>query len=281
MKPALLILSFLISSALMAQNKDSIAFHVHYTPSTVYTQLMTIQMAMNTNFDSSSQEILDALKSQNIDSLLNKKQTTQTSIVVTTGKLGLKHTMPIEMHTDRTAGPTDALSPKMNAYGSVGEVGNPTFDSVSVAGMDSTQTAAVMKSIGTLLSQYTLPDVKMPIGGSYTQVIPFNLPNQGMGASVAMNMEITYTLTSVKNGQAFFDIALKIQMDVSGGSLDAPLRAQGEGGGNMVYDLKAGFPTQNKLHYTLHMRMEKQGMIMRMGISFEFNNDCTIAAAVL
>ncbi|TDW97225.1 hypothetical protein EDB95_5070 [Dinghuibacter silviterrae] len=245
-----------------ANAQDSVSFTIRFLPQTVYTETINQRYDMHIDFDSSSQEIQDKIKESGAP-VSSRQLSSRLGCTITTARPGPTGHIPVVMDiTD-----TDSLTHRLlglKAYGKLIPDGLPQYDSVECPNGDTAMRSSFLKMANTLSTQIPLPNAKLAIGGSYTQVVPIKIPIGPMAAGI--NEKITYTLKNVTGGIAHFTLTIMLDMNATSDALPFPIQGGGDGTGTMEYDTLQNFITNMRMDYDMRVRVAQEGMIMHLAI---------------
>lgn len=149
----------------------------------------------------------------------------------------------------------------------------------TMASTDPQTQKAAKEMINKLMDQIKFPDKAMAVGESFTQDVPFNMPL--MGQNSEMNMKCTYKLTAVKGNQAFFDMAMKMNMDIANlkaADSGMSLKGDGQGLGKMVYLIDKNYAVSQNGDFDMHMDMLMSTMNMHMDMKVKYDTAVAISA---
>ena len=142
--------------------------------------------------------------------------------------------------------------------------GQPTIDSVTVAGKNNTVAAEELKSaFSKALNQFPTTPVNLKIGESFkTANLPVDLPGLSMGGGV--DTSITYTLTKVEGNNAYFNLLLDtpLELETNGIAMKGTMKMKG----TMIYDTKVRYVSSQDIDMDAAFNMSQEGRDMKMTI---------------
>jgi hypothetical protein len=103
-----------------------------------------------------------------------------------------------------------------------------------------------------------------------------NLPiGKKAGGDIKLNYTTTYKLTSIKDGQAYFDVVPTFSMDFSIPN-KMSVNMTGTGLGKMVYSIKDNFPISHNGDYTLKINFKSDKVNVDANGTITGNSTTTI-----
>jgi hypothetical protein len=242
-----------------ASAQQAVLFKMKYLPQHTYNIL--ISMKANINGDlSGNQQVLDKLQEQGITMPAVIIMAGNTIGVTKTGVLAADNSFPMmttfhEEHPSITVNGKDApipipQKPAVTIYAHVLPDGKIKGDSVTGKKNDTSGKIAT-KMFNSFQKHLKFPDYPLHVGDSFTQDLPFNMP---MNMS-NVNSKAVYTLVSIADGKAYFDMTQTIDMKVD--VKQTQLTIAGSGTGKMIFDIKDSFP----LSYSTTINMTVNGNI--------------------
>ena len=142
------------------------------------------------------------------------------------------------------------------------------LDSLTTSGKKDTSKENINKVINTLQNNIIFPKEPMQIGDSFMQEIPFSLP---IGNNTNATLKTIYTLVSVVDGKAIFDVTQNIQTHIIMQNSDIGLT--GLGNGKMTFDIKNTFLTgyTDKIKLNFDGQFNKTAINGVLGMSIDIN----------
>jgi len=268
----LLTLSFCCYFSLSAQT--SIAFHATMKTGSVYRQTMQSETTITLNYDSMSQELKDALKSNPEAGNTVKKLQILMESEMRCGKPDAgTGVMPVRMTVTKDTGAmiAEVLPVGTNFYGHVSPGKLPVFDSTDIKG--GTEMKSMLAAMKNISAGIAFPDTTLSVGQTYTQVIPIDMPGGGMNMKMLMTQ--AYTLKSFSADTAVFDIKIKGTLDLGGA--EAPITGAAEGEGYMVYDRNVNYFTGTQLYMKMMLVINQGGNVMHLAIGVNQLIHCDIS----
>src|SRR6185503_15911901 len=100
------------------------------------------------------------------------------------------------------------------------------------------------------------PEKPMKPGDSFTQTMPFNMPMKDGGGDIKVEASVTYKLTSISDGKAYFDMTPSFSMNVTVKKISVDM--SGTGTGKMVYSIKDNFPVSKSGSFDLKLKVTSE-----------------------
>ncbi len=114
--------------------------------------------------------------------------------------------------------------------------GEISVDRFEGADLDDTTKKLFSVIVQQMAKGNNFPKNKLAVGDSFTQELPLNFPIENLG-KLDLKVSVVYTLKSIENNMANFDLKHNLIMDTEG-LKDYKLDAKGTGFGIMLYSLK-------------------------------------------
>jgi len=239
MKKVLLLLGLLLSCKLQAQ--QGTVFKIKYLPNKEYTAAVTIKL--NGHFSlSGDEQAMQKLKSQGINSpvdvIYNIKMigydTTGTSEAHAIFPLVMKwQTSDVSENINGNEVSLPQLRKTFTIYNHIMPDGKVVADSAVEEKKQATSKMVLFKSDNAFQNQVKFPNKQLKLGDTFTQDLSIEIP---LGATnIPANAKTTYTLISIADGYAYFDIAQNI--DVTTPVKQGEPKVTGTGSGNVVYSI--------------------------------------------
>ena len=270
-----LFLALLLLLRLPAFCQDSVDFKTVYQPEHMYTTTSVQKTTTRISLDSGGQEIIDAMKEHGVELPMVKTQSVNSEFQLKTGKQGDSARMPVFMDIVKCIDDSGkAVIPAgSRIFGSVHPSDLPALDSMHAPDMDEDVKASFMKMMKDIFSQLSLPAVKVAVGQTIGVDNPVKLPFPGMDMNMKVHMD--YTLTGLTGNIAHFDVAMKINFQLSG--TEAPLSGGGTGAGTVLFDTKNYFMVGQDLHMSVDMFMRPQpGTVMHIQVKTETSSSVSV-----
>jgi len=246
-----LFLSFLMLLINFVKAQEGILFKIKFSPNHTYQIATNLSGTINTDL-SGNKELTDKLASQGITQPLVATMQVGTNTIATTGVISTDNSFPVTIVKSGTPAINVTINGKqipiptpknaeMKFYGHVSSDGKLNLDSLAGKKLDDSTAAPFKKMMNNMIGAVNFPEHPIKVGETFSQTVPFNLPmaNKGM----AMNIKITYKLTSISGDNAYFDIAqtIDMQMDMKGINISLT----GNGSGKMIYSVKNNYPSSS------------------------------------
>jgi len=258
----------LVFLALQLQAQQNVVFKIKYLPNHVYAGAITMGFDIKANL-SGDTATLKKMAAQGITQPLalsmNMKMegATKTDAPGTNGnfpiKIGYKFdNLSLELNGNAVPMPTDKLGEGVNIYGHVSADGKISADSIGGKKIADTSDEKVAKLMNAIQKQINFPPHPMKIGETFTQDMPLNIPMAGNNINI--NSKVVYTLVSIADGNANFDV--QQSMDMSVPIAGASINLKGTGAGKLVYSIKDSFATD----YNTTVDMKITGQVKTLKI---------------
>lgn len=247
---------------------DSIDFNVEYKPDCIYNQIMNEKSQMESKYEASA-AMLQSLKDKGIENPSKKEDDMSVSIVLKTGTVGPQNIFPFTMEYLKTTSKSGKkeIPDSTLFYGNdtLGKI--PRIDSITTpGGMNQFLKNNLLSSVQNLLQESCGPSKKLKLGEQFTRAIPMNMDLGGI--KLQMIITTTYKLKSIHDNVADFDISQVYSLNST--VTDHTFKAEGEGNGKLVYDMKDSFYKDYNVKMALGMSMDIGG------IYAEINTESTI-----
>lgn len=252
-KLLLLSIFFLISYEIHAQE---ILFKVAYKPNLIYKQSME-SISKNTLTYLGPNELLKRIEEKKLENpkyVLSKNQIESTNITgsVKNGQFPLKIIFEGDDKSIIPGGTT--------IFGHVTTDKSPMLDSISAPKLDSLYKLDLLSSMQKTIAQVSLPEQKINLEESFTREMPINIPVGKFNFNLINT--ITYTLKKVENNKAYFNI--NQIYSISSKNTDLSLKANGEGKGQIIYDIENTFYLFYELNSTINMYVNNNEMNLKV-----------------
>lgn len=228
--------------SISSQAQEQIDFTIKYLPNHEYTLSQTVTSENNLNYIASD-ELLEELKSNGIN---NPTVTKETSLLKNSFKTGslVGNTFPITIDLLESNNPVLTKGTKFFGNSVADKI---KIDSISSNSITKDQKAMLISVMESILNQIEYPDKKLKVGEGFTQSIPMNIPIANVNLEMTINS--TYTLKSISNGIAFFDLGqvYTLKTEVEG----SEIKFNGAGTGSINYDIEKQF--FSKYYVTMEM----------------------------
>jgi len=234
-------------------------FKVDYKPLTAYNTTTTTNGAVTITFSGEGAE--DLVAAQGMENPMVQEVNNTMKGVLTTGKL-TGSTIPFSMELPADPGSDVAKMMPNGAkiYGKK-EIGQtPVFDSISAKGAQKQFKDAMFEAMKATVSKSFIPAKKLKVGESFVQELPLSIPMGPM--ELQMTNKMTYTLTKIEGGKAYFDTksVLTASTEVQG----QELKGNGTGTGKVIYDIATSYNILQEDDVAMQMDMDMQGIKMNI-----------------
>ncbi|OXA76637.1 hypothetical protein SAMN05444397_101123 [Flavobacterium aquidurense] len=268
-----IILLFLISLPIFnygQSSKEILDFKIGYAPQTSYKQV--VEQSSDTElYYIASDEILEKLKNNGVENPTLTKSLTLIESVFKTGKIQKDGNFPVVIEFLKTTNSENkSIIPNGTLiYGKASVSTMPKLDSVVSKEMDESFKKNLLQTVQSMFSQIALPEKKMKIGESFTQVTPLNIPLAGN--SIDMEITTIYKLINMTDQIANFDIDQKYVAKIAFEEGKFNINANGNGNGKLVYDIPYHFATKFVLDIGLNFEVKQDLFSLKLKSNSGFN----------
>lgn len=278
---------FICIAVISAKAQDAVLFKIKYMPAKSYKMAMKMDMGMDMYINGDSATTAK-MKAEGVKQPIVMKMNTVNYVDIKTGPLTAKKTYSFTMTskpgtTNATMNGANLPLPKTATSAQIfkGECnadGKVFINSTSGGTANAEVKAAVIAMLNKLQGEIKFPEKPMTIGESFTMDVPMNIPANGI--NVDAMVKSTYTLMAIKEGNAYFDTNMSMNMDVTTQKEGLPIKmkGQGSGSGKLVYSIKNNFTwsLNSDMTMDLNMVIKEVNMDMKMNMRSDIQN--TIAA---
>jgi hypothetical protein len=265
----------LLFLAINVSAQSKILFKIKYLPGKIYAGTTTLALTGHATV-SGNDTVLKKLQSQGItqpialNMSMKMEGNTQTGQKVADGSFPLTVGYKVDELAVTVNGkaipiPADKMGKSMSIYGHADADGQLKADSVGGSKMKDTSQAHIAQMMNMIQKNIKFPDKPMRIGETFTQDTPIDLPIAG--SNISASSKVVYTLVSINEGNANFDMTMSMDMSVP--VHGSTIHITGSGSGKMVYNVKNSFPTT----YTTSINMMISGNITNLQINATMNMD--------
>ncbi|HEY9001755.1 MAG TPA: hypothetical protein VIM89_10410 [Mucilaginibacter sp.] len=230
--------------------QQGVVFKLKYLPNHNYQTNVSMEMKATATVTGDSL-IINKLKEQGITQPVNANVSIALVGVMKTGALGADQSVPINMdykitnlsvsaNGNQVPIPPKATEKDIKMSGHVTQDWKIKIDSADGKAVADSAQQKMEQMMNMMQKQIQFPDKPLKPGDSFTQGGPMNIPVGKEGNSVKVDMGITYKLTRIADGKAYFDMIPNFNMNLQIGKVSAVM--SGTGTGNMVYSIKDSFP---------------------------------------
>jgi hypothetical protein len=236
--------------------QDAVAFKIKYLPDHTYDMGATTAFNFNINFKG-NQQMLDMLTKQGITQPMAVTGNIDKSFTIKTGAGQADQSFPLVINSN--GGKTNITingkeipalqnmnlaNTNRTVYAHVDGQGHFEMDSIAgtpmaAKAMPDSNRKKISQMMNAFQNMVKFPDHPLKVGDSFTQRTPINLPTGGNNMNV--DVEITYKLTRIENGNAYFDLDERLDVNLS--VKKATIKLSGTGRGKMVYVINENFPS--------------------------------------
>lgn len=229
--------------------QQGVVFKIKYLPNRSYQSKISVDMKVNATV-TGDQQILDKLKDQGITQPVNANLSLALNGIMKTGALGADQSMPVNMdykinNISVTANgkqvpiPPKATEKDIKMVGHISQDWKIKLDSADGKAVADSAQQKMQQMMNMLQKQIQFPDKPLKPGDSFTQNFPMNIPVKE-GNNIKIEAGVTYKLTKVAGGKAYFDLVPNFNMNLQVGKVSVDMG--GTGTGSMVYSIKDSFP---------------------------------------
>jgi hypothetical protein len=260
----------LLALSINAKAQKTVIFKYKYLPNYTYASNMKTDMDMEMNMKMDSATAA-AAANQNILMKMNMAITAD----IKTGAENADKNMPfsITYNNMNVVATMNGKEMPMPSSGIEGKVLTGTCDADSKMHIDTVNNtgdpkvnAAMKDAFNKIQAAIKFPDKPLAIGESFIQDLPMQFPAGDF--KMDLSAKTTYTLTSIKDGMAYFDTKVVMNMDMDAKQMDKSMNMAGGGGGagKMVFDIKKNFPVSidSDMDINFNMDMKQFKMIMKI-----------------
>jgi hypothetical protein len=261
MKKSLLVALLCLPALLKAQ--DAVVFKIKYQPNYTYKMAVNFNMKLNVTV-TGDPDILQKLQAEGITQPVNAILGLGADGTIKTGAIGSDQSFPLTMDfkidslTVSANGKEAPIPPmvtdkKLHMVAHIGKDNVMVVDSADgKKASDSTQ-KSTQQMMSMLQREIKFPETPMKPGDSFTQDMPFNLPMKGEGGDIKINASVTYKLTRIADGKAYFDMTPSFSLTFAIQKINIDM--SGAGTGKMVYSIKDNFPISKDGTFNLKLKV--------------------------
>lgn len=245
------------------QAADSVVLDVKHMPNSVYRTETKTSLTNEFNLKA-SKETIEQFEASGVKLPLKVMQeqtitnTLKTSGVKGNGDMPFSGTIETAAKVESSAKPGAQSSQKHFEVSGAYKGGALTIEHVKGEGVTPEIEGAVKQALTKVMESVTYPKDPIKVGNSFSQDVPVSIPMQG-AAPVEMVMSTRYTLKSIKDKKAHFDIQQEYAL--APGSKQSNVTLSGSGSGTMVYDAAVHQVTSTVTKSTMNMSV-KTGEIL-------------------
>ena len=122
-------------------------------------------------------------------------------------------------------------------------------------------------SVAKIVEQFSFPSAQMSIGDEFIQNTPFEW-NMGNSETVQMHLRTKFTLKSLKDDLAFFDIAQNLDSISSKGKF---IEGTGQGSGSCEYNFRENYIAQYQTVSNTDMTLKVFGQNLKVKMNSTYN----------
>lgn len=229
--------------------QKGVVFKIKYLPNRSYQSNISVDMKVNATV-TGDQQILDKLKEQGITQPVDANLSLALGGIMKTGALGADQSMPVNMdykinniavsaNGKQVPIPPKATEKDIKMVGRISQDWKIKLDSADGKAVTDSAQQKMQQMMNMLQKQIQFPDKPLKPGDSFTQNFPMNIPVKE-GNNIKIDAGVTYKLTRVAGGKAYFDLVPNFNMNLQVGKVSVDMG--GTGTGTMVYSIKDSFP---------------------------------------
>ena len=241
--------------------QQRVLFKIKYLPNRSYQSNISVDMKANATV-TGDQQILDKLKEQGITQPVNADLSIALNGIMKTGALGADQSMPVNMdykinnisvsaNGKQVPIPPKATEKDIKMVGHISQDWKIKLDSADGKAVADSAQQKMQQMMNMLQKQIQFPDKPLKPGDSFTQNLPMNIPVKE-GNNVKIDAGVTYKLTRIADGKAYFDLIPNFNMNLLVGKVSVDMG--GTGTGTMVYSIKDSFPLSKE--GTINMKIK-------------------------
>ncbi len=262
----LLLFTILLLFSYKSYCQEEVFFKVQYLPEKIYIQSIVSTSKSEINY-LGPESLLEKIKEKNIENPNSTFKKTYLKSKNKTGKLA-ENNFPITI--EFIGGENGIIPDDTVVFGKVIPGKTPTLDSISAPNMEADFKESFFKSMKNTMAQIELPEKNVKIGESFSREMPLKMP---IGKyNLELKNTIVYALKKVENNQAFFDISQTYYIISTG----IEMKAEGNGTGQIIYDIKNNFYLFYELKSTINMEVQNDEMNFKGTIENTFTQNTTI-----
>src|SRR5574344_1095949 len=232
--------------------QDSMTFKVECSPETIYTNTIE-QKSYSETLYRGSDDFIQSLKDNGVDNPTITNTGYNIETILNTGKAtdGKHFPLILEIVKTTNSDGTKALPDGMLIYGHGSVEPLPKLDSVVSGGVSKDLKLSLLNAAQYVFKQLDVPERKLKIGESFSVKLPFSFPIAT--ETVEMFITTSYTLLSIVDGIAHFNVSQECTMNNN--SSEYAINVNGNGTGNLLYDVANNYPLKNETHTEIDMNV--------------------------
>ncbi len=264
----IILVAFLSLTIVQLKAQDGVVFKIKYQPNKTYKSDLGFVIKLNANV-TGDPGILDKLKSSGITSPITVNVEMGASGLMHSGSVAPDGSFPINLDykviklTVAANGHEAPIPPNisekdMKVAAHITPDGVMMIDSADGRKTDDSTKRKIQQMTSLFQKQIQFPDRALKPGDSFTQSNPINIPlGNKIGGAIKITYSVTYKLTSIADGKAYFDVIPNFSMDF-GMQSKITANITGTGLGKLVYSIKDSFPISNTGDYTMTFKITSQ-----------------------
>ncbi len=264
----LTVLLFCLLSFGACKPKKVIDFNVTYKPNSVYT----LKTERSSKVEMETQRNDEAADKNSNENIQVKENTSKQTANLRTGLLKPDQSFSWKMTFDSIT----STNTKNNIENPLSEfVFEGTYNKLKEFHIDSLITNTVDKnvvkdletSVAKIAEQFSFPSAQMRIGDEITQNTPVEW-KMGNSETIQMHVRTKFTLKSIKDDLAFFDIAQNLDSISSKGKY---IEGTGDGAGSCEYNFRENYIAQYQTVSNTDMTLKVFGQNLKVRMNSTYN----------
>lgn len=237
-----LIILLLITIAFSSQAQKTVKFAVILKPEKTYRTVVTTDMSSELNFEG-NQEMVDQMKANGITLPVIMTGRTEYGAVTTTSAKLKDGRLPVKIHYATVAGTTIVNGKEMQTQpnpledltllGHYDTKNLLKIDSIAGSSFNAQMEQMIISMVEKFQALVVFPEKPLKVGDTFEQKVPMDLPMAGV--TIKININILYTLKSIDNGFARFDVEQTLSLATN--MPDAKMDLSGGGKGTVDFDV--------------------------------------------
>jgi len=253
-------------------SQDEVLFKSYLKPNKVYKTIMLTKSTSEIDFEG-NQDIIEKIKSSGIQLPMIVSGTNDMRTTTTNGDYDRNMNFKTRTVYDNVISKQtmngvetfkDSPMSGLITEGFLDKENKLTVDTVISDKIDVNTRTLIKSTIGTFNQQIPFPDKPMKIGDKFDQQIPMQIPIAGL-APVNVSINTTYTLLSIQEKIAVFDVFQDVTIDTSNDKVNVSVT--GNGTGQSHYDILNNSIRSLNTDLTMVMKMTMEELIVNAKIN--------------
>ncbi len=259
------LLFFVLVISITAKGQNEVSFKVEFRPNKIYKTSMITTNRSEINF-LADEETLAEITASGITLPMIVSGSTEMETTTTTGAATNENSIPVrmvygEVVNKRTMNGEETIQPNpitgLILEGSYQKGVKLKVDTLISETIDNNMRSAIRSMLENVQQQIEFPVDPLKVGDSFSQELPMEIPIAGI-KSIKIVIGTNYTLISIKNGIAFFDIVQKVALNMAVEQVD--ISATGGGKGVSEFDIKNGMISKYEVAIDMNMGIVMEGI---------------------